>query len=286
MITPVVLVHGMWHGSWCWSLVTGPLAASGVPSVAVDLEGHGLKGRSPRARWSRPFDPAAFAAEPAPSAAVTASSAAAGLVAEIRRAGGGRPCVVVVHSMAGVVGTAAAELAPELFAELVYLAAFAPVSGAPAAAYLAEPENAGEHVSALLVADPAAVGALRQDTGDSSGHAAVRNAFYHDVDRETADAAIGLLGPDGPAGFAGEILKITPQRYGSVPHTYLVCTEDRTVPPALQRRFITEIDAVSAAPTTVIELASAHSPFLSVPEEFAAVVAAVYRAHEQATVAV
>jgi len=276
----------MWHGSWCWSRVTGPLAALGVPSLAVDLEGHGLKGRSPEARWSRPFDPAAFAAEAAPSAAVTASSAAAELVAEIRRAGGGRPCVVVVHSMAGVVGTAAAELAPELFAELVYLAAFAPVSGAPVAAYLAEPENAGEHVSALLVADPAAVGALRQDTGNGFGHAAVRDAFYHDVDQETADAAIGLLGPDGPAGFAGETLKITSQRYGSVRHTYLVCTEDRAVPPALQRRFITEIDAVSAEPTTVIELASAHSPFLSVPEEFAAVVAAVYRAHEQVTATV
>jgi len=81
-------------------------------------------------------------------------------------------------------------------------------------------------------------------------------------------------------------LKITSQRYGSVRHTYLVCTEDRAVPPALQRRFITEIDAVSAEPTTVVELASAHSPFLSVPEEFAGVVASVYRAHEQETVTV
>ncbi|MEU8614750.1 alpha/beta fold hydrolase, partial [Actinoplanes sp. NPDC048791] len=72
--TPIVLVHGLWHGSWCWSRLTGPLAAYGVPSVAVDLDGHGLAGRSPSARWSRPFDPAAFATEPAPSAAVTASS--------------------------------------------------------------------------------------------------------------------------------------------------------------------------------------------------------------------
>jgi pimeloyl-ACP methyl ester carboxylesterase len=39
---PVVLVHGMWHGSWCWSLVTGEPAARGLGSVAVDLDGHGL----------------------------------------------------------------------------------------------------------------------------------------------------------------------------------------------------------------------------------------------------
>ncbi|GAA2525967.1 alpha/beta hydrolase [Winogradskya humida] len=274
---PVILVHGMWHGSWCWSRLTGQLAASGVPSIAVDLDGHGLKARSPRSRWSRPFDPAAFATEPAPSAGVTASSAAADLVAQIRLAGNGRPCVVVAHSMGGVVATAAAELAPELFAELVYLAAFAPVSGVPAADYIASPENEGEKVGALLRADPAVVGALRLDPGDPAGHAAARDAFYHDVDEPTAEAAIALLTPDGPAGIPGETFPITPARYGSVPHTYIVCTGDRAVPAALQRRFVEEIDAVSVAPTTVVELATSHSPFLSAPEELAEVIVKVGR---------
>ncbi|MFG2793767.1 alpha/beta fold hydrolase [Streptomyces sp. NPDC048419] len=45
--TPVVLVHGFWHGSWCWSLVSEQLASRGVASVAVDLDGHGLKSRAP-----------------------------------------------------------------------------------------------------------------------------------------------------------------------------------------------------------------------------------------------
>jgi pimeloyl-ACP methyl ester carboxylesterase len=58
-MSPVVLVHGFWHGPWCWSLVTEELAARGIPSVAVDLDGHGLKSRSPSSRWERPFDPAA-----------------------------------------------------------------------------------------------------------------------------------------------------------------------------------------------------------------------------------
>jgi len=62
-VPTVVLVHGFWHGSWCWSLLTEQLAARGIPSVAVDLDGHGLKSRSPASRWGRPFDPAAFAAE-------------------------------------------------------------------------------------------------------------------------------------------------------------------------------------------------------------------------------
>jgi len=140
----VILVHGFWHGSWCWSPVTELLAARGIPSVAVDLAGHGLRGRSPRSRWARPFDPAAFAVEPGPSADVTATSAAAVLVEQIRRIGAGEQCVVVAHSMGGVVATAAAEQAPELFAQLMYVAAFAPVGGLAAVDYLGAPESEGD----------------------------------------------------------------------------------------------------------------------------------------------
>nr|WP_260475642.1 hypothetical protein [Streptomyces sp. WAC 06725] len=52
--------------------------------------------------------------------------------------GGGEPCVVVAHSQGG---TAAAELAPYLFAHLVYVAALAPVAGLPCGAYSSVPEN-------------------------------------------------------------------------------------------------------------------------------------------------
>ena len=64
--------------------------------------------------------------------------------------------------------------------------------------------------------------------------------------------------------------RVTDGRHGAVPHTYVTCTRDNTVPIALQRRFITEIDAVSQAPTTVVELDSSHSPFLSQPAALAA----------------
>ncbi|MCA2214160.1 alpha/beta fold hydrolase [Jidongwangia harbinensis] len=275
MRTPVVLVHGLWHGSWCWTPVVEQLAARGVPAVAVDLDGHGLKHRSPEARWARPFDRGAYAAEPAPLADVTAASAAETLVGQLRRIGGGRPCLVVAHSMGGVVATAATERAPDLVAGLVYVSAFAPVSGPPAGYYLGEPENAGERVTPLMAADPALVGALRQDTGGRAGRDAVRDAFYHDVDRPTAEAAISLLSPDGPLGIAQDPVPVTAARYGSVPHTYVVCTRDRVVPEALQRRFVTEIDAVSAQPTRVFELDTSHSPFLSRPADLAEVIAAV-----------
>ncbi|MFE7169354.1 alpha/beta hydrolase [Streptomyces sp. NPDC057616] len=277
--TPVVLVHGFWHGSWCWSLVGEQLASRGIASVAVDLDGHGLKSRSPQTRWRRPFDSGAFATEPSPMAGITASSAAEGLVEQVRRIGNGRPCLVVAHSMGGTVATAAAELAPELFAELMYVAAFAPVGGMPAAQYINMPENVGELVASGLSADPAAVGALRYDTGDRDRRAVIREAFYNDdVDEATAEAAISLLTADAPAGIALEPIKVTAGRYGSIPHGYVVCTRDNAIRPALQRLMVHEIDAVSARPTTVVEIDSSHSPFLSHPAALADVVQAAHAA--------
>ena len=251
----VILVHGFWHGSWCWTPVTELLAARNIPSVAVDMAGHGLRSRS---------------------AGDTASSAAALLADQVARIGGGEPCVVVAHSMAGAVATAAAEFAPQLFSHLVYVAAFAPVSGLAAAEYLGTPESEGELVPRLLVADPAEVGALRIDPRDESRHAEIMETFYPDVDRDLADAAIDLLTPDGPLGIATERFPVTRDRYGAIPHSYVVCEKDMAVPAPLQRRFVREIDAVSATPTRVTELDSGHSPFFSVPSDLTSAIAVAW----------
>jgi pimeloyl-ACP methyl ester carboxylesterase len=275
---PVVLVHGMWHGSWCWSLVTEELAARGLRSVAVDLDGHGLKARPPRSKWGRPMDAEAFATEPSRVAEVTALSAAATLVQQIRRIGGGQPCLLVAHSMGGVVATAAAESAPELFAGLVYVCAYAPVSGLPAAAYAVSTEDAGERklgLRGLLGADPMKIGGLRIDTEDVSRHDLIRETFYNDLDADTATAAISLLSTDGPAGIPATAFEVTKARYGAIPHAYVMCTRDNMVPLALQHRLVKEIDAVSARPTVVTELDSSHSPFLSHPAALAEFIASL-----------
>ncbi|MEU7261457.1 alpha/beta fold hydrolase [Streptomyces rimosus] len=57
MTCKVIIVHGFWYRSWCWSRVVEQLAARGVMSVALDLEGHGLNGRGPSARYDCLFGP-------------------------------------------------------------------------------------------------------------------------------------------------------------------------------------------------------------------------------------
>ena len=42
-VPPVLLVHGAWHGSWCWKPLMDFLADKGFTSYALDLPGHGTR---------------------------------------------------------------------------------------------------------------------------------------------------------------------------------------------------------------------------------------------------
>lgn len=41
---PIVLVHGAWHGAWCFAGLQHALDELGLPSYAIDLPGHGTSG--------------------------------------------------------------------------------------------------------------------------------------------------------------------------------------------------------------------------------------------------
>jgi pimeloyl-ACP methyl ester carboxylesterase len=270
--TPILLLHGFWHGTWCWSEVLARLAGAGRRALAVDMAGHGLRARRPAAVTARPFDPAALATEASPTAGTGLDEAAALLISQVRALGGGTPVIAVAHSMGGNVLTRAVQDTPGLFAHAVYVTAFMPASGVPAAAYIFAPENEGDLAGASLVADPAKIGGLRLDPSspDPGYHQQLRDAFYGDVDPAVADAAIALISPDAPAGIAGGATTLTAGGWGSVRRSYVVCTRDRALQPAMQRKFIADADAAFPGnPVTVHTLESSHSPFLSMPDDLA-----------------
>ena len=52
-LTPLLFVHGAWHGSWCWTEFFLPyFAEHGYRSLAIDLRGHGKSEGSNRLRWT------------------------------------------------------------------------------------------------------------------------------------------------------------------------------------------------------------------------------------------
>ncbi|MER6066365.1 alpha/beta fold hydrolase [Streptomyces sp. NPDC001792] len=265
---PLVLVHGAFHGAWCWNEVIVELAALGRPALAVDLLGHGLRAARPGALLRRPFDPGAFATEISPVAHVNVARAAATLSEEVRRVARGTPVTLVAHSMGGPVVTRVAQENPDLVARLVYVSGYMPASHVAPLAYLERPEFADSLVPALLTGDPSVIGALRIDTrsDDENVRRALRETFYGDVPEALADAAIALLGCDAPIGLAAQTTRLTAEGWGSVPRTYLRCTRDRCVPPALQDVFINEADrAFPENRTVVASLSTGHSPFMSAP---------------------
>jgi pimeloyl-ACP methyl ester carboxylesterase len=273
---PIVLLHGFWHGSWCWSRVAVELAARGRSSVAVDMAGHGLNAPVPAAALADPFDPQRFATEPSALSGMSLADVADLLISQVEKVGGGRPCVLVAHSMGGAAATRAAQQAPELFAHLIYLTAYMPASGVPVMTYAQDPERAGDMLPAAMRADPGVVGAARIHPGsaDPQYRSLLRQAFYHDVDPLVTDAAISMLSCDAPLGLIADSTELTAQGWGSVPRTYIRCLHDHAVPLPLQDRFIAEADAAFPAnPTQVADLESAHSPFLSMPDRVAGLVA-------------
>lgn len=101
----VVLVHGGFHGAWCWADVL-PLIER--PAVAVDLPGRG--------------------ARPAAGERVTFSRCVDAVLDDADRAGFDR-FLLVGHSLGGLTIAATANRVPARVARLVYLAALAPRAG-------------------------------------------------------------------------------------------------------------------------------------------------------------
>lgn len=97
----VVLVHGGYHGAWCWEELR-PLLAR--PSVAVDLPGRGRRPAGP--------DPVTLAR-------------CVNAVIEDADAAGFERFVLVGHSMGGLTITETANAHPDRVSRLVYVAALA-----------------------------------------------------------------------------------------------------------------------------------------------------------------
>jgi len=194
----ILLVHGAWHGAWCWSPVLTLLEARGVEAVAVDLPGHGA--RRSAAPGVRLADYAACVVE-----------AAAGMTA---------PPLLVGHSMGGMVISAAAETDPAAFRALLYLAAFLPKSGQSLFELAAEQgERFGEVVD----------GEIHLDREEA------RRLFYEDCDPEQAAWALDRIQPQ-PMGPAGDPVALTAERFDRLARDYVVCARDRAIDPAFQRQ--------------------------------------------------
>jgi len=273
-----VLVHGAWHGAWCWSPVVDRLSAAGFNAVALDLPGHGVDAKFPVGYLDLPQDAAKLAVASSPLAALDAEAYRRHITVAIEglAANGSGPVILVGHSLGGVTLNTVAEASPELVRRLVYLTALMPIAKPAAGAYFGDPEMASSKALPLFIGDPAKTGAVRFNhrSTDPSFKTAAKAAFYADVSDEQFAAVANFLTPDEPAAVFGGSAKVSVERWGRIPRTYVRCTEDQAIPIAAQDRFIAEADAFTPNNrTTVKTLRSSHSPFISQPAALVALLA-------------
>jgi pimeloyl-ACP methyl ester carboxylesterase len=226
------LIHGSWHGAWCWFKVDARLRERGHAAIVPDLPGHGR--------------------DRTPPGAVTLDDYVERIVAAIGAAR--EPVTLVAHSRGGIAATAAAEARPDLVAGLVYLAAFLPSSG--------------ETVLDLFPHDTDSLLPPSLDVDFEAGWDMLRSeafepALYADCSTQDVALASALLTPEPLAPSLTPI--VTGERWAGLPRAYVELTEDRAVSPGFQRYMHSRV-----ACDPVVRIAASHSAYFSRPDELSA----------------
>lgn len=227
-----ILIHGAWHGGWCWERLAPLLEAGGHHVLAPDLPGMGADrrklGADPLAEW------ADFTAE---------------LVSKAEA-----PVLLVGHSRGGLVISEAAERVPERIARLVYLTAFLLKPGESLSDVSGRHPEVGPGPAIRPADDPAYL-ALDLELATP--------IFYGLTPEADARAAAGRLTPEPVAALTRPLL-ITAERFGRVPRAYIEAVHDRAISLEMQREMQADLPC-----DPVIALQSDHSPFYSAVPELA-----------------
>lgn len=227
-----ILVHGAWHGAWCWEKLTPLLRAAGHRVLAPGLPGHG----------------------PTPADGKVSLAACADAVAALLTQCEGK-AIVVGHSMGGMVISAAAQRQAHKVEALVYLAAFLPRPGDSVFSLMAGMRERGGSlpVEALmrLSADKRFYTLDREGAGE---------LFYQDCEREDIEWAVQRLSPQPVLPLSGRLGDSAPD----LPCIYVSCLRDKVIPVREQRRMVANVPC-----RELLQLDAGHSPFLSQPEELA-----------------
>jgi pimeloyl-ACP methyl ester carboxylesterase len=227
-----LLVHGAWHGAWCWYKVIPGLEQAGHRVIAVDLPSLGAD-KTPMSEIG-PYTWADYICE---------------ILDNLND-----PVILVGHSRGGIVISQVAERRPDKIKSLVYLTAFMVNDGESLQSTAGLPVNADTKVVSNMQ--------IHSDAGYATMPDAILNeAFYHLSPPEDQALARTMLQPEALAPLAAPVV-ITDENYGRVPRVYIEALQDKAITLPLQKYFQAQLPCKK-----VITIDSDHSPFFSRPKE-------------------
>jgi pimeloyl-ACP methyl ester carboxylesterase len=195
----VLLVHGAFHGAWCWEIVAEGLRELGIAVRTLDLPGHGM-------------DTGALGCLVEDSARVRE---------EIEATPG--PVILCGHSYGGPVITEAT-LPGSRVEHLVYVAAGVPDVGEGLVDIL---HGLAQESSLMESMRPLGEGVIDVDPER------IRELFFHDCDEEMATWATEKLDRQMLSSF---MAPVTRAPWRELDSTYVVCSDDLVIPVSDQQR--------------------------------------------------
>lgn len=239
--TAIVLVHGAWHGAWCWRRVLPLLRRAGVEAHAVTLTGVGER---------------AHLLSPAVDLHTHIQDVVALIEAEeLQR------LVLVGHSYAGMVVTGVADRLqrerPGALAHLVYLDAVVPFPGES----WSSPHTEETRQARIDAAKPS--GGLSFPPPDAKVFG-LEGADRDWVNRRQTPQPFRLY--QQPLDFDGE-------RVAALPRSFIDCTSPALATIAASRQRVRREPGWQ-----VLELATGHDPMVSEPQALAELLLGIQRA--------
>jgi pimeloyl-ACP methyl ester carboxylesterase len=233
-----VLVHGAWHGGWCWHKIVPRLRAEGHTVVAPDMPGHGHD--------SRPIAP------------VTLDD----IVGQIHETidAQDEPVILVGHSYGGAMITQAAEQRSDKIKSLVYVTAFLLDQG-QSVMNLAEQDSDSRLTGQVDVSPKGDTMTVKPQV--------VRDCFYAQCSDEDVAYSLPRLGPEAISGLRTP-MQTSAESFGRLPRYYVECLKDNAISPSLQKKLYTALPC-----ERVFSLDTDHSPFFSAPDALARILTSV-----------
>lgn len=209
-----ILVHGAWHGSWCWDKVKSLLERDGHTVVAPDLPGLGQD--------RTPIDECTF------------EGYVARITQEIDQAS--EPIILLGHSLGGTTISQVAENCPDKIALLVYLTALLPIDG----------YSAMNMLSTTTTSENKLLSCIESDAQSMRLTEAALPFFYHDCSPDDLAAAHRQLRPQAFAPISAPLHLSA--RFTGVPRAYITCATDRVLPFPLQEDMAASCTLVRSLP--------------------------------------
>ena len=231
-----VLVHGAWHGGWCWQKVIPFLEAAGHEVYAPTLTGLAER-----------------AAELSPDIGLdTHIQDVVGLLQEKDLQG----VILVGHSYGGMVITGVVDAVPERVAHLVYLDTFVPHDG-----------------ESMVSVAPLVIHLLLRKQGHSDGWRVNSQGTYGVTTEPDRSWVLSKVMPQPLKTLEQPLHLKNPAIVSATPHTHIECTGDGFFSGLIQH-LLARILAPKALPPTgagwrLRQLPTGHDAMITMPRELA-----------------